>query len=294
MRLSPLDIRKQDFKRVLRGFDVEEVQAFLQMLSNEWEEMQSEARRLETKLKEHETKLKHYERVEEALQEALKTAREASRQAHDTARKKTRILLDEAEAQAEEIRRSAEHERLRIRREAAGLSGRRDEIVARLRAFLMSELELLARFDGREPADLIQSITPGSGPAAAGAGEEPAVEDEPAPEPVEEDVPLPPYAMMEGELSLPAFPDDDRADEPIFRSGRDADTVPEGEPGEREDESRDSAEQDSPSRWSFMPAPPSTSDRARNEKHLLDDTEDESFASELELERIRRLLKDLG
>ncbi|MDX1429805.1 MAG: DivIVA domain-containing protein, partial [Rhodothermales bacterium] len=29
MKLSPLDIKKQDFKRTMRGVDPEEVQAFL-------------------------------------------------------------------------------------------------------------------------------------------------------------------------------------------------------------------------------------------------------------------------
>ena len=80
MKLSALDIRKQDFKRVIRGFDAEEVDAFLHMVSSQWQETMDEMRRMEAKIRELEMKLEHYHKVEEALEEALKTARETSKQ----------------------------------------------------------------------------------------------------------------------------------------------------------------------------------------------------------------------
>ena len=158
MRLTPLDIRKQEFTRAFRGYDAEEVQAFLSMLSNQWEEVIDEGRRRDEKIRELETKLVHYEKVEEALQEALTTARETSRKALENAETKAQLIVERAENRAEDIKREAEHERHQIKRETAKLSGRRSEIVTRLRAFLMSEMELLARFEGDDPVGFIKLL----------------------------------------------------------------------------------------------------------------------------------------
>lgn len=158
MRLTPLDIRKQEFTRTFRGYEAEEVQAFLHMVSSQWEGMLDEQRHLEDRLRELESKLVHYEKVEEALQEALQTARETSRKALENAEQKARLIIMEAEKRAEDIKKDAETERHQIKREAAKLSGRRNEIVARLRAFLMSEMELLARFEGDDPIGFIKLL----------------------------------------------------------------------------------------------------------------------------------------
>ena len=42
MKITPLDIRKQTFKKQFRGIDAEEVQAFLEMIAEEFERLSSE------------------------------------------------------------------------------------------------------------------------------------------------------------------------------------------------------------------------------------------------------------
>lgn len=46
MRLTPLDIKKQEFKRVVRGFDRDEVNTFLEMIAEEFEALMHERSRL--------------------------------------------------------------------------------------------------------------------------------------------------------------------------------------------------------------------------------------------------------
>lgn len=158
MRLTSLDIRKQEFTRGFRGYDADEVNAFLQMVSSQWDEILDDSRRKDEKIRDLENKMVHYEKVEEALQEALQTARETSRKALQNAEDKARLIVDEAERRAEDIKRDAEQDRYQIKRETAKLSGRRSEIVTRLRAFLMSEMELLARFEGDDPVGFIKLL----------------------------------------------------------------------------------------------------------------------------------------
>jgi len=37
MKITPLEIRQKDFEKKMRGYDKDEVNAFLQSLSQEWE-----------------------------------------------------------------------------------------------------------------------------------------------------------------------------------------------------------------------------------------------------------------
>ena len=158
MKLNSLEIKKQEFSRGFRGYDPGEVHAFLDMLSNQWQDMVDEVDRLEMKVKEADMKLQHYMKVEEALEEALKTARENTKQSLAAAEERAQAIIEAAEARALQIKHKAEEERLNLKRDTAKISGRRNEIVARLRAFLMSEMEMLAHFEGDEPIGFIKLL----------------------------------------------------------------------------------------------------------------------------------------
>lgn len=147
MRVSPLDIRKQEFTKAFRGYEIEEVNAFLQMLAREWEEVRDDNRRLEEQIRGLEDKIKHYERVEEALQEALQTARDSTRKAVNNAEERARLIVRDAEARASEITRDAETRLERMESETTRLGNRQHEIIARLRAFLQAETDMLERFE---------------------------------------------------------------------------------------------------------------------------------------------------
>ncbi|GMQ82463.1 MAG: hypothetical protein BMS9Abin05_1916 [Rhodothermia bacterium] len=156
MKLSSLDIRKQDFTRVVRGYDKEEVDAFLQLVANQWQELVDDLRREEEKTKDLDVKLEHYQKVEEALEQALKTAKDGAKLTLENAEHKARLVLEEAESKSVDITRNAETERLDIRKDAAKYSVRQKEIVAKLRAFLMSELEILAQYESEAPINYIR------------------------------------------------------------------------------------------------------------------------------------------
>ena len=158
MKLTPLDIRKQEFQRSFRGFDRDEVRNFLDIVATQWDEMANEQRRLEARVRELENKLDHYEKVEEALQEALQTARENAEQKIQNAEDKAALIIEQAEANAKTITQEAREANERLKRETSTIDDRRGEIVARLRAFLMSEMELLARFTGDDPVGFIKLL----------------------------------------------------------------------------------------------------------------------------------------
>lgn len=276
MKLTALDLRKQEFNRTFRGFDTEEVDAFLQMVSTQWQEAMDELRRLEEKVRELEFKLEHYLKVEEALEEALKTARETSRRTLENAEQRARQLVEEAEQKAglimgeaeqqarktlEDARqrsvealRQGEAERHQLQRDVQRITSRRNEIVARLRAFLMSEMELLAHFEGDEPIGFIKLL-----PAQQEHSPAPAF-DEGSPRPAEDKT-----GTLEGEVT-PA----DTQEPGNARQGWTVRSVVTPAPwGEAEPES----------------APATTREEGQ---------EVPVAASADELEKIRRILEDLG
>lgn len=162
MKLSPLDIKRQQFGKSFRGYETDEVDAFVKQVASQWESVLDELRLANERNRELEQKLKHYERVELALQEALETARETARRSEEAAERKAKIIVEQAELKAERTLQDVEQERFGLRRDLAKLTGRQNEVAARLRAFLMSELEILAQFQGDDPVGFIrlESSTP--------------------------------------------------------------------------------------------------------------------------------------
>jgi len=153
MNLTPLDIRKQDFGNGLWGYDAEEVEAFLDVVATQWEELTDERRRLKNRVEELESELEHYKKVEEALQEALEQTRRNAEEKLENAQEKAENIVQEAEMEAREIKQQARGERDRLESETTALQNRRSEVVAQLRAFLNAELEILETFGrGQEAA----------------------------------------------------------------------------------------------------------------------------------------------
>ncbi|NNF57047.1 MAG: DivIVA domain-containing protein [Rhodothermaceae bacterium] len=175
MKLSPLDLRKQQFRTTFRGYDPDEVRGFIDKLASDWEEVLEEHRQAEARVAEMQHKMQHYERVEMALQEALEAARETAKRAEESAKHKAKMIVEEAELRAHQITQDAERERYNLRQDLVKLNARQTEISARLRAFLMSEMEVLAQFQGDDPIGFIKLMsadehrTPALPPAAAPA-----------------------------------------------------------------------------------------------------------------------------
>ncbi|MEM6784335.1 MAG: DivIVA domain-containing protein [Bacteroidota bacterium] len=168
--LDPLQIRKKEFTTAFRGISEDEVRHFLNEVSRQWMELQNENRRLQTRVDELDGKLEHYVRIEEALQEAVHSARENARRTQETAEQRAKLITEEAEMRAQQLVQDAEHERYLAKQDLAKLNNRLSEVTARLRAFHMSELEILASFTGEEPTGYFPHVAYGTRKALPAAG----------------------------------------------------------------------------------------------------------------------------
>ncbi|MCP4456595.1 MAG: DivIVA domain-containing protein [Cytophagales bacterium] len=103
MKITPLEIRQKDFEKKLRGYDKDEVQAFLVSLSNEWERMVGEGKELQIKLEHAEKEVKKLREVESSLFKTLKTAEDTGANLVDQANKAADLHLKETQMNAEAL-----------------------------------------------------------------------------------------------------------------------------------------------------------------------------------------------
>ena len=78
MIIAPLEIRQKTFLRGFRGYEKEEVDTFLNSLSQEWEKMIEANKDLKRKLEQAENESQKLKAVESSLFRTLKTAEDAS------------------------------------------------------------------------------------------------------------------------------------------------------------------------------------------------------------------------
>lgn len=154
MKLTALEIKQQTFDKAIRGYDPAEVQAFLSLVSNEWEHLVTQQSELEKQIAALKEKLKHYERVESALHETLQTAKDSADQKLSGARQESRNILQKAELEAEEIIRESYDQRREVRQDMIRLMDRRKELIASVRSYLQNAQESLNQFSEETDAVL--------------------------------------------------------------------------------------------------------------------------------------------
>lgn len=103
MKITPLEIRQKSFEKNFRGYDKEEVSAFLLSMSHEWERLQDEKNRLDEKLKNAEQEVKKLREVESTLYKTLKTAEDTGAQVVEQANRQAELSMKESKMSANQI-----------------------------------------------------------------------------------------------------------------------------------------------------------------------------------------------
>jgi cell division initiation protein len=161
MNITPLDITQKQFQKVFRGFDREEVEAFLSLVAVEFEALVKEVLTLREDNQRKVDELTEHRGRERALQETLVAAQRASEEIRDAARKEAEITISDAELQAEKIVQGAHSRFLRIVDDINELKRQKIQFEASLKTIVESHLKLIEAF--REPtrADEPVAFIPG-------------------------------------------------------------------------------------------------------------------------------------
>ncbi|MBS1681200.1 MAG: DivIVA domain-containing protein [Bacteroidetes bacterium] len=103
MKITPLEIRHKAFEKVLRGYDKDEVNAFLQSLSQEWERTLDESKEMRIKLEATEKEVGKLREVESSLFKTLKTAEDTGANVIEQANKTAELILRENQLNADAL-----------------------------------------------------------------------------------------------------------------------------------------------------------------------------------------------
>src|SRR5689334_19787786 len=97
-RLTPLDVRKTEFRKALRGYDTLEVEDFRSRAADELERLVRHNIAVEERLKVVEEMLRDYQAREKAMNDALVAAQQLREQTREQAEREAQMILREAEA----------------------------------------------------------------------------------------------------------------------------------------------------------------------------------------------------
>lgn len=152
MRITPLDIQQKQFPMKFRGFDVEEVYAFLEVVREEMEDLLRENASLKESVQRLENQTKEHKDMETTLRETLLTAQQMVEDYKTNARKEAELIVKEAEVRAESIVKQAQEKVIKIHEDIVDLKGIRRHFKEELKRMVENHLKML-EFDKEREAE---------------------------------------------------------------------------------------------------------------------------------------------
>lgn len=113
--ITPMDIHNKTFSRGLRGYSQEEVDAFLEELSGDYERIYREHREMEEEMDTIRTKLRNYEKMEATMSSTLVMAQETAENVKKNALKEADLAVREARNSAHKILEEAEQAKAKLK-----------------------------------------------------------------------------------------------------------------------------------------------------------------------------------
>jgi len=150
MKITPLEIKCQQFKKTMRGYDTIEVETFLEMVSNDMEDLIHENHEQRDKILEQETQLADYKNMEKTLQQTLMQAQETSGKSIEHSKREAELIVKEAEVKASQIVEKARLDFARAKEEISQLKARKESVLSKLKIVLSSELNLIRALENDE------------------------------------------------------------------------------------------------------------------------------------------------
>lgn len=122
MKVTPLEIRKKSFEKVFRGYDKDEVNAFLVSLSQAWEKVLDESKEQKFKLEAAEKEIEKLREIENSLFKTLKTAEDTGASMIEQANKTAELHMKETQMKADALMSESESKSKSMLEEAENTS----------------------------------------------------------------------------------------------------------------------------------------------------------------------------
>jgi len=151
-RLTPLDLRKQEFRKVMRGFEPAAVEDFRARAADELEKVVRERMALEEQLRQAQEQLAAFRDREKAMNAALVSAQQLRAETREQAEREAQMIVREAEAEGERQLERARREIERLEAAAQNLARQHHAYLAALRSLVERQKAELDAMADAQPA----------------------------------------------------------------------------------------------------------------------------------------------
>ncbi len=141
--LTPLDIENKRFSKTLKGYNVDEVDDFLDELTIDYEKLYKENAELREQVKQDKKDIEHYRNVEHTLQNTLVMAQTTADDIKANAQTRAEQIIRDAQSEARRASEEITKEEFEIRKRTEELKRQFGVYKAKMEALLISQLELL-------------------------------------------------------------------------------------------------------------------------------------------------------
>ena len=111
--ITPIEIQNKEFRRTFRGYNEEEVDEFLKIITDDFQSLYRENMDLQEKVKLYQEQVS----IEDTLNATLITAQSAAEDTCSAANKKAKIIVEEAQLQSKHIIDEANNRILELKKE---------------------------------------------------------------------------------------------------------------------------------------------------------------------------------
>jgi cell division initiation protein len=136
MKVTPLDLRQQRFQTVMRGYDRGEVNAFLAEAAEDYENALRENERLRQELSKSEAVLDEHRSQEKNLRNTLLSAQKLADDIRENAQHESVRILRDAEGRADLILQKSQSRVDEVQREIDGLRLKRKDVETSLESII--------------------------------------------------------------------------------------------------------------------------------------------------------------
>ena len=147
MKMTSMDIKDKEFKKSIRGYDLNEVDEFIIKVSEDYEALYKENSSYKEKVMNFEEKIEHYAKIENTIQNTLLLAQNTAEQAKLSAQKEAELIIRNANESAQRIIEKANNEVIRINDDHERLKQEFLKFRTRYRNFMTTQMEM---FSGME------------------------------------------------------------------------------------------------------------------------------------------------
>lgn len=143
MKVTPLDIEQMKFHVVFRGYDRKEVDAFLDSIGHEMEEIMRELTELREFRESYDERNHALIEKEETVKNTMLTTQKLVEELKENARKEAELIVKDAELQSQKITMNAQQEKVALETDLVNLKRRRHHFLEDMKKVLQMHMEMV-------------------------------------------------------------------------------------------------------------------------------------------------------